>query len=329
MSNYLFNGIYAEHIKQLIALKRNLGYKYITEESILYNFDLFTIMHNVTTPTITQEVADAWMAKRKHEAASTQKGKITPFMQLAFYMCDIGLSNYIPRVPRIKIDYFVPYIYTPDEIQSIFTSCDKLLLKSLKKDSIIIFLPALFRLLYGSGLRVTEAITLLDKDVNLDDNYLIVRDTKNKTDRMMPISKSLSNVLKKYRIYREKLPVKIDKEYFFLSLAGKKCANHNLIYTWFRVILNKAGIAHEGNHHGPRIHDIRHTFSVHALMQMDKNGSDLYCSLSVLSNYLGHSSIASTNSYVRLCNEMYPELIKTVELENLNIFPLLKNDETD
>ena len=61
---------------------------------------------------------------------------------------------------------------------------------------------------------------------------------------------------------------------------------------------------------------------------MVKNGMDMYCSLPILSTYLGHQSIEATNNYVRLTTEIYPELMSDIDQNLLvNVFPCLKNDD--
>src|SRR5699024_1593482 len=109
-----------------------------------------------------------------------------------------------------------------------------------RMDSLIIILPALIRLLYGTGLRISEALALKVKDVNLGDDYLVVRDSKNGKERVVPISVSLSAVLKEYLKYRDLLPFK--GEYFFITLSGCRCSTDRA-YRWFRKILAKASIS--------------------------------------------------------------------------------------
>ena len=69
-----------------------------------------------------------------------------------------------------------------------------------------------------------------------------------------------------------------------------------------------------------RLHDLRHTFAVHSLAKMAEEGMDLYCSLPILSTYLGHQSLRATNNYVRLTSEMYPELIRKIDIIGFDIF---------
>ena len=67
-------------------------------------------------------------------------------------------------------------------------------------------MPALLRLLYSTGLRGGEALALAAKDVNLNDQYLIVRDSKNGQERAIPFSDSMaavqSNMLSTETIYQ-------------------------------------------------------------------------------------------------------------------------------
>ena len=329
MSRLVFRSIMACDFEEFIRLKRNLGYKYATEEYVLRAFDTFLVNRGVTDPVLTKDVFDAWMARRQHEAGSTYRERCVVAVQFARYMSDVGKPCFIPRLPKTKVAGFTAHIFTEEEIGKILSACDRLTLRSLKKDSVIIMLPALIRLLYGTGIRVTEGIMLKDADVNLVENYITLRDTKSRKDRIVPITESLASVCREYKKYRNMLPVIIDKEYFFLSLAGRRCANDGVIYTWFRTILREAGIPHNCKHKGPRLHDLRHPFSVHSLARMSGRGIDLYCSLPILSTYLGHSSIQSTNNYVRLYESLYPDLIKRLDIDSLNVYPDLYEDEND
>ena len=186
-------------------------------------------------------------------------------------------------------------------------------------DSAIIILPALFRLLYATGLRISEALSLRINDVNINDKTIIVRDCKNGKERLIPISSSLTAVLAEYVQFRKLLPLtKPASDHFFITLCGNGCKRDH-VDEWFRKILWAVGVSH--NRQGPRLHDFRHTFSVHSLSAMAEQDIDLYCSLPTLSTYLGHQSLEVTNTYVRLTAEMYPGLLKDVDFICLNVFP--------
>ena len=116
--------------------------------------------------------------------------------------------------------------------------------------------------------------------------------------------------------------------YFFTALNGGRCQTCT-VYEHFRTVLYKAGISHKGRGTGPRLHDLRHTFCVNALLKMSEAGMDLYYSMPVLSTYVGHQSIEATNKYVRLTSEMYPNLLDKVNSIYKYVFPEIGIDDSD
>jgi integrase len=321
-------GIYAPYIRQFIELKRGLGFKYIAEEYTYRLFDQFTIQQGETEVGISRELAEKWCERWNNESDSRRFQRCVCISQLSSFLCKLGIRSYIPRLPRVQ-STFSPYIYSKKEIAAVFNAADALITPKRIMNSIIFIVPTLIRLLYGTGIRVGEALSLQNKDVNLSENYILVKDSKNRKQRIIPILESLSKVCQDYINHREKLPVlQSDDCPFFISLNGSACLR-SALYRYFRIVLKAAGIPYIGNGHGPRIHDIRHTSACHALAEMAESGVDLYASLPVLSTYLGHQSLSSTNRYVRLTAAMYPGLLKDVDMICLNVFPNIKTYETN
>jgi integrase len=167
-------------------------------------------------------------------------------------------------------------------------------------------------MLYGTGIRIGEAIRLTHRDINLSEGILILRDCKNGQDRIVPISISLKEVCKDYIAYKQSLGLNTEPDDpFFTSADGKICAAGN-ISVLFRMILYRAGIPRGKRGESPRLHDLRHTFCVNALVQMSEANMDLYYSMPVLMTYMGHKSLSATNRYVRITEEMFPGLIRKV-----------------
>jgi len=328
MYKHQFWGIYAPYIIQFIDSKRSLGFKYSTEETIYSIFDRFTMKLGETKVGISKELAEKWCMQRNNESNSYWYHRCVCISQLSSYLSKIGIHSFIPRLPQFKSS-FTPYIFSKDEIIAVFNATDQLRAQRKMMNSMIFVLPCLIRLLYGTGLRISEAVALRNNDVNLIENFLIIKDSKNGKQRMIPISESLSVVCKDYVYHRDLLPLqKSDDDYFFISLNGSACTT-DAVYRRFREILKSAGIPFTGNHHGPRVHDLRHTFAVTSLAQMAESGVDLYCNLPILSTYLGHQSYSATNAYVRLTAEMYPQLLNNIDLVCLNVFPDIKNHENN
>ncbi len=317
-------GIYAVHIEQYLGFKRSLGYKLRDIEYIFSQFGRLTLEREETVIGITKELSDAWCEKRPNEQDGSRYARVSQLSLFARYLCDAGFPSYIPKVPMFRRS-FVPYIFTKDEIASLFTASDNFTPDKITHDCSYQMMPVLFRLLYGTGLRLGEALALDEKDVNLQQQIIRVRQSKNGTERIVPLSESLTNACVHYL---EQKPAWLEhrskSNLFFVKKDNSQCGDRSA-YAAFRLILWRAGIPHKGKGLGPRLHDLRHTFACHSMRAMIESGLDLYHSLPILSNYLGHRTLESTNKYVRLTSEMYPHLLQSVNEVCSHVFPEIKN----
>jgi len=314
-----YYSIYKPFIEEFIILKRNLGYKYINIEYPFMKLDQLAYVMEETSIGLSKELCEQWCKRQPNESEKTLYNRIQILRQFSSFLLSINYSSYLPALPKITNTY-TPYIYTKEELSTIFNVCDNLKIHSTCYNSLVLILPSLFRLLYGSGLRLGEALALSCKDVDLPQQCIILRNCKNGTDRLVPLSNSLTQVIGDYMEHRKHFPMRRNIDLLFVHPNGDCCYNHT-VYNWFRKILSKAGIAHKGKSLGPHIHDVRHTFSVHSLAKMAEDGIDLYYSLPVLSCYLGHSSIASTDRYVRLTADMYPSIMTKINKVCPYLFP--------
>ena len=323
-----YNSKYGVHIGRFIALKAKLGIKFATGRVILSKVDVLATKRKEIAPGITKEFARIWSEKTTYESELYRYTRISILAQFSSYLCDMGITSYVPRLPKMPKNTFVPHIYSQMEIFALFKACDKLRLATRHMGSCLISMPALLRLLYATGIRISEARNLRDQDVDLMDNYLRVTDVKNGKQRVIPISRSLASVCREYKTYRDRLPLgKGRSGHFFVNTKGEKLQQG--VGSWFKKCLQRAEIPHHGLGHGPRIHDLRHTFAVNSMAAMAEAGIDLYASLPILSSYLGHQSLGATNHYVRLTANMYPDLIEDVNMVCLDVFPKFDNYGTD
>jgi integrase/recombinase XerD len=319
--NKRFNhGIYTDLIKQYIAYKRSLGFKMEDIEERLCRFDHLTIIRKETTIGISKELFDAWSMPFPQESDTNRYSRICRLRQFSGYLQLIGYDSYIPRLPKYNFT-FIPYIFTQVELVAIFEASDKLFLKRRYMYSQVCTMPTLLRMLYSTGLRIGEALNLKHKDIHLDKGYLLVCISKNGQERIVPISVSLAEACKDYYLYKQKQGIDTSADtHFFTAANGSRCQVVT-IYEIFRTVLYKAGIPHQGRGKGPRMHDLRHTFCVNALLKLSEAGMDLYYSMPLLSTYVGHQSVEATNKYVRLTSELYPQLLGKVNAAYQYLFP--------
>jgi integrase/recombinase XerD len=254
-----------------------------------------------------QELIDQWCSKRPNERRSTQHRRVSYTNQFLNYLATQGVATGRVRTPnrRGERDQFTPHVFTRRELDQFFAACDKL--KARTPSVMPALLPVLFRLLYGCGLRVSEALNLTRGDVDLNNGCLTIRHAKFDQDRLVPLAPSMVDIMRRYDTTAPRPPT-VERDARFFSHRDGRPVGPDTIYHWFRMILWASGTSHGGRGHGPRVHDFRHTFAVHALKAMVDDGADIYWALPILSTYLGHASVAGTGHYVRLTQDMFPDV---------------------
>jgi len=317
-----FFGPFATHLYAFVAYKQALGYKYYTVAENLTMFDAFSISSGVNGDSLSKELVDKWIKKSPSEKPQTQIGRITAIREFGKYLDSIDVSAYTPPMGTgARVQRYMPYIFTHSEISSLFTAADKQRILQQYPQSHIIA-PAILRLLYGTGIRISEALALQKTDVNFNTNVIKVVDSKFGKDRLVPLSDSLAIYLAGY----------VDKvkpaNILFPNRKGGKLTVNGM-YAMFRRVLWESGISHGGRGSGPRLHDLRHTFSAHSIAQMVEQGVDLYVALPILAAYLGHEKLSTTNQYVRLTAEAFPDIISVVEEKCGFVFPQIGADNEE
>ncbi|OYD41860.1 hypothetical protein [Sphingobacterium cellulitidis] len=155
--NRIYYSPYGPYIVKFIALKNSLSYKYKDGGNALKLMDNLALKEDIVEVAITKELADKYTKIRPNESEKTRYNRIQILRQFAQYLCDLGLRSYIPKLPKLR-HTFIPYIFSKDEIQTIFVVCDGLSPSCRNRNSGVFQIPFLIRLLYGTGIRINEAL---------------------------------------------------------------------------------------------------------------------------------------------------------------------------
>jgi integrase/recombinase XerD len=210
----------------------------------------------------------------------------------------------VPAAAPRYIQTFVPYIYSHRELRLLLGVVSRCQRNPACQTSAHT-LRTLLLFLYGTGMRVGEAIRLRLADVDLDQRVITVRGTKFYKSRLVPLGKDVVDLLREYLATSERWNQ--HNKPLFQSRQHKPLSHGQINFT-FRRLRRLAGVRRsDASSRQPRLHDLRHTFAVHRLTEWYRTGADVQELLPALSTYLGHVDIHSTQCYLTMTPELLAE----------------------
>lgn len=314
----VFESDLAPKLSAFVAEKRRMGFKYDSIEVYLKSFDTY-LLDKSCREALSKELMLEWAAPKKYQKPTTVEHHIRIMQRLADFLNRNDFPAYrIPSelIPKRTHD-FTPYIFSYEEIERILKVVDSFEYSKSSPRRHMVY-PLLFRVLCFCGLRISETLNLTVGDVNFDEGFFLLRDTKTSLDRIIPLDRNLKE---RFASYREKMGFLLKDEYFFPAPDGSRYSVATMDTT-FRSILFKAGIPYRGKGKGPRLHDLRHTFCVHSLQKLTAHGENPYAVLPILMTYMGHRSIHATSQYIHLSAESFPAILKRSEALFGDLIPL-------
>ncbi|ECJ2934123.1 tyrosine-type recombinase/integrase [Salmonella enterica subsp. enterica] len=292
-------------VQRYIITQRSFGKKFISSDRILRRFSRG--LENIDISDIDPQQITIFL-KGKGALTNTWKLKfsvLSGFFRFAIsrgYCQTSPLPEFKPKLPPSQ----TPYVYSVSELNRLI-DLTKTLYDYRSKQQSSMF-RTLILILYGSGLRVGEALRLKISDVDFSSQILTVRDTKFYKTRLVPIGPRLSAELATHIERRSLLPLPSgNNSYLLTSLTGRGWS-YSQVITLFQRLRNVAGIERPpGELHPPRLHDLRHTAAVHRVLAWYREGKNVQLLLPQLATYLGHVNISSTQRYLSMTSELLEE----------------------
>ncbi len=309
-----YKSIFAPFFNSYLEEKQMQGFSTKEYSWALHSFDSFLAIKDKSNLHITESDIAEWTSSLLNLRKTTLYRRQCIVSNFCSYMNRLGYECYILGRSKTQAykNYRPPVVFTHEQIQAIFKACDDIIIKKRYAKSIVIILPSLIRLLYSTGIRIGEALSIRNESVDFLRKTITIEDTKTKRQRLAPINNSLETVLKQYIRHRNKNVgpnADLPNAYLFVSALGKPCSQI-AVYNHFCRIVNWCGIKRNPTQIGPSLHSLRHTAAVHSLIKMTREGKDVYATLPQLAVFMGHKSVLGTEYYVRLTHEVYPEVLK-------------------
>jgi integrase len=290
------------HAKNYLNERRQLGFDLRNPGYAVLSFARYIDTLNTQEP-LTVEIMANWARQDKihGDQPSTWARRLKNLRSFCRY-----LQQFEPRTEVPDDNIFgrvglrlAPHIYSEQEIIDLLAAAHNL-------DSFIPGLrgatyETLFGLIASTGLRISEALHLLDSDVDLKLGLLTIRKTKFAKSRYVPLHPSCVEVLKQYRS-RRNIHIHVTEDTpFFISTRGRLLGQRldsRQVRRVFIQLRDQLGWINRGAHNGPRIHDLRHTFIVRRILLWQIQGMDVDQQMLALSTYVGHAMVTNTYWYL-------------------------------
>lgn len=280
--------VYIKYLKEVKSASKNTLASYHTD---LTKFLHFLEQNQITTfDKINETAVNTYILNMEKEGFSpaTVARNIAAIKSFLLYLIKNGKMTHDPtdRIKAPKVERKIPEALTLEEMKRLLDQPDRTTKKGLR-DS------AMLELLYATGIRVSELITLKVSDVNLK-NCFIQCDSENKS-RLVPFGKIASSVLQNYMEYgRMEFLGEQKTDVLFLNINGKPMSRQGF-WKLIKSYAKKAQIEHDIT---PQL--LRHTFAMHLV----NNGADLHC----IQELLGHSDISTTQIYSQVKGQKIREM---------------------
>ena len=302
---------YRAAVADYLATRRAMGYKLAYQGQMLAQFAVY--LDTAGAEHLTVRHAAEWAKQPSGAARSWWAVRLSTVRAFARYLSAFDKATEIPPAGLIPAQSHrvVPYIFAADDVTKLLAAAGRLPTEH-RADTF----QTLIGLVAVTGMREGEAVRLDRDDVDLEQGLLTIRNSKFGKSRQLPVHPSTVLALTGYAQRRDARRPRPDgrpnrhmvsSASFFTSTTGTRLLRDN-VSTVFPRLVREAGLDRSGCRRAPRLHDLRHSFAVHTLINWYQQGVDVEQRLPLLSTYLGHVAPKSTYWYL----SAVPELLAVV-----------------
>jgi integrase len=322
MSNsYEFGSLLADEIRSYLKILETADKSLASYLIVFKSLDKYMLKVGTREKALTEELVSEWLHSLKCKPV-TKNSYIGNLRHFARYLSALEIPAYEPEFLKAHSD-FAPYTFTDEEFAAIIEAADNFSAAKRRTNSTAYVFPILLRILYGCGLRISEALNICWSDIDFTKETIFIRKAKNLKQRIVPMHSSLADLLKLFRARQE-----LDKPNSDLLFeSNRKSGEPYLDWTfryWFLKILECAGIAvyrKKPFDHSISPHTIRHYFTYKSFLQSESDGRSLEETAPFLATYLGHDSFQGTEKYLSTNYTVYESSQKRMNESIGGLFP--------
>lgn len=286
--------------QEYLVMRRALGFRLTTQGRHLMSFVGFCEERGADR--VTADLAIEWATRtsRGSDDEVYQARRLDVVRIFARHLRALDPVTEVPPEDVLSRRYrrIPPYLYSPTEIAALMSAAD-----DLTPAPRAATWRTLIGLLAVTGMRQGEACRVSRGDVDLQTGTLVIADSKFGKSRQVFLHPTTITALRGYARARDRRFPKPTADTFFVNSRGGPLDGHNIQHT-FAVLVAAAGIQASPGQRAPRLHDLRHTFTVATMLDWYRNGQNVQARLPILSTWLGHVDPKSTYWYLQAVPEL-------------------------
>lgn len=293
-----------------LAMRHALGFKLTTQGQHLMSFVAFCEEHS--TDRVTADLAIEWATRTVRRGADEVylARRLDTVRIFARHLRALDPATEVPPTDVLsrRQGRIPPYLYSPQDLAALMSAAD-----DLAPEIRAITWRTLIGLLAVTGMRQSEACHLHHPDVDLETGTLVIADSKFGKARQVFLHPTAVGSLRAYEQDRDRAFPKSST--FLVNSRGRPLDGRNIQHT-FAVLVAAAGIQAPPGRRAPRLHDLRHTFTVATMLEWYRDGGNVQARLPLLSTWLGHVDPKSTYWYLQAVPELLALAAGKLELAN-------------
>jgi len=279
-------------------MRRALGFKLESHGTRLMSFVGFC--EDCGTTTVTTDLAVEWATSTASDHEAYQARRLDVVRIFARHLQTLDPATEVP--PEDVLDRrqwrVPPHLYSPQEVTALMSAA-----RTLRPAFRAVTWRTLIGLLAVTGMRQGEACRLGRGDVDLNAETITIEDSKFGKSRMVFLHPTATAALRAYERARDEEFPEPAADTFLVNSQGRRLDSRNTPKT-FAELVTTAGIKAPPGQRAPRLHDLRHVFTVATLLDWYRDGGDVQARLPVLSTWLGHVDPKSTYWYLSAVPEL-------------------------
>lgn len=300
-------------VDEYLALRRTLGFKLTGVGHDLQQFVRFADSEGGEW--VTTDLALRWATQPTKASPAHWARRLGIVRQFARYYSALDPRTEIPPSHLLPYHYVrqPPYLYRDEEITALIEAAAHLPSPTGLRAATY---ATLFGLLAVTGMRISEPIGLDRTDVDLGQGSLNIRSGKFGKSRWLPLHPTTTARLARYAERRDGLYPTPPTPSFFLSEQGTRLTTWSVRHTFVKLS-HQIGLRAPEDHHGPRLHDLRHRFAIRTLLHWYRCGVNVDQRLPQLAAYLGHAHVSDTYWYLSATPELLALAARRLEPERV------------